>query len=171
GVQVPRRGLARAVHGHSLVGNGSVKSRALPEEDAAMSQEIADAVVIGAGPNGLVAACTLADAGWDVVVLEANDEVGGAVRSERRVEGYVHDMYSSFYPLAAASPVLARLQLDQHGLRWRHAPAVVAHLLSPDADRAAVLHRDPMETAALLESDHRGDGDAWLRLVEHWQRI
>src|SRR3712207_643157 len=91
--------------------------------DRRMPSETADAVVIGAGPNGLVAACTLADAGWDVVVLEANDEVGGAVRSERRVEGYVHDMYSSFYPLAAASPVLAALDLGSHGLTWRHAPA------------------------------------------------
>lgn len=136
-----------------------------------MPQETADAVVIGAGPNGLVAACTLADAGWDVVVLEANDQVGGAVRSERRVEGYVHDLYSSFYPLAAASPVLARLQLGEHGLRWRHAPAVVAHLLTPDAEQAAVLYRDVAQTAAALDADHPGDGAAWIRLVEHWQRI
>ena len=136
-----------------------------------MPSETADAVVIGAGPNGLVAACTLADAGWDVVVLEANDTVGGAVRSERRVEGYVHDMYSSFYPLAAASPILAGLDLGSHGLTWRHAPAVVAHLLSPDAERAAVLHRDVLDTAALLETDHKGDGDAWIRMFEHWQRI
>jgi phytoene dehydrogenase-like protein len=136
-----------------------------------MPSETADAVVIGAGPNGLVAACTLADAGWDVVVLEANDVVGGAVRSERRVEGYVHDMYSSFYPLAAASPVLAALDLGSHGLTWRHAPAVVAHLLSPEAERAAVLHRDVLDTAALLETDHKGDGDAWIRMFEHWQRI
>src|SRR3954465_8656512 len=114
---------------------------------ADMPQESAGAVVIGAGPNGLVAACTLADAGWDVVVLEAADRVGGAVKSERRVPGYVHDMYSAFYPLAAASPVLAKLGLDDHGLRWRHAPAVVAHLLSPEAERAAVLHRDPASPA------------------------
>src|SRR3954465_86112 len=105
--------------------------------DQGMTQESADAVVIGAGPNGLVAACALADAGWDVVVLEAADEVGGAVKSERRVPGYVPDMYSSFYPLAAASPVLANLDLQQHGLNWRHAPAVVAHLISPDVERAA----------------------------------
>src|SRR3954467_9425019 len=139
--------------------------------DQGMTQESADAVVIGAGPNGLVAACILADAGWDVVVLEAADEIGGAGKAERRVPGYVHDMYSSFYPLAAASPVLANLDLQQHGLRWRHAPAVVAHLLSPDAERAAVLYPDPADTAALLESDHPGDGEAWLRLVEHGQRI
>ncbi len=118
-----------------------------------------------------MAACTLADAGWDVVVLEAADQVGGAVKSERRVEGYVHDMYSSFYPLAAASPVLAALELDRHGLRWAHAPAVVAHLLSPDAERAAVLHRDVEQTAKGLDEDHPGDGDAWIRLFEHWQRI
>jgi phytoene dehydrogenase-like protein len=136
-----------------------------------MPSETADAVVIGAGPNGLVAACTLADAGWDVVVLEANDVVGGAVRSERRVEGYVHDMYSAFYPLAAASPVLSALDLGNHGLTWRQAPAVVAHLLSPEAERAAVLHRDVLDTAALLETDHKGDGDAWIRMFEHWQRI
>jgi phytoene dehydrogenase-like protein len=136
-----------------------------------MTNEIADAVVIGAGPNGLVAACALADAGWDVVVLEAADVVGGAVKSERRVEGYIHDMYSSFYPLAAASPILAGLELDRHGLRWVHAPAVVAHLLSPDAERAAVLHRDVEQTAKRLDEDHPGDGEAWLRLFAHWQRI
>src|SRR3954452_24533108 len=107
----------------------TTSAHALPQEgnDRHMPSETADAVVIGAGPNGLVADCTLADAGWDVVVLEANDTVGGAVRSERRVDGYVHDMYSSFYPLAAASPVLAGLDLGSHGLTWRHAPAVVAH--------------------------------------------
>jgi phytoene dehydrogenase-like protein len=136
-----------------------------------MPTQTADAVIIGAGPNGLVAACTLADAGWDVVVLEANDTVGGAVRSERRVDGYVHDMYSSFYPLAAASPVLQALELGNHGLSWAHAPAVVAHLLDADEERAAVLHRDVLDTAALLETDHKGDGEAWIRLFEHWQRI
>src|SRR3954471_13438746 len=110
---------------------GAVHGRPPVGKDARMPQEIADAVVIGAGPNGLVAACTLADAGWDVVVLEAADEVGGAVKSERRVPGYVHDMYSSFYPLAAASPVLAKLGLDDHGLRWRRAPSAAPRAAPP----------------------------------------
>ena len=62
----------------------------------------ADAVVIGAGPNGLVAANLLADAGWSVVVLETQEQVGGAVASDRSVHpDYVHDTMSSFYPLAA----------------------------------------------------------------------
>ena len=70
-----------------------------------------DAVVIGSGPNGLVAANLLADAGWDVVVLEAQDSVGGAVRSDSAVrEGFVHDTFSSFYPLAAVSPTIRALE-------------------------------------------------------------
>jgi phytoene dehydrogenase-like protein len=83
-------------------------------------------VVVGAGPNGLVAANLLADAGWQVQVLEAAEEPGGAVRSDSSVaDGFVHDTFSSFYPLAAASKVIARMDLETYGLRWRHAPAVL----------------------------------------------
>lgn len=82
-----------------------------------------DAVVIGAGPNGLVGANLLADAGWSVEVLEAQPEPGGAVRSDRGVHpDFVSDVCSSFYPLAAASPVIAGLELQRDGLRWEHAP-------------------------------------------------
>src|SRR5215510_14362978 len=98
----------------------------------------AEAVVIGAGPNGLVAANLLADAGWEVLVLEAQPEPGGAVRSaELTHPGFTHDMFSAFYPLGVASPVMAALRLEQHGLQWRRAPLALAH---PTADdRAAVL--------------------------------
>ena len=74
----------------------------------------ADAVVVGSGPNGLVAAITLADAGWDVVMLEARDKVGGAVSSVER-DGWVMDEFSAL-PLAVASPVMSRLGLEDHGL-------------------------------------------------------
>ena len=71
-----------------------------------------DAVVIGSGPNGLVAANVLADAGWDVVVCEAQPEIGGAVQSGTvTAPGFTSDLYSSFYPLAAASPVIRSLEL------------------------------------------------------------
>ena len=64
-----------------------------------------DAIVIGAGPNGLTAANVLADAGWSVLVLEATPYLGGAVRSAELIEpGFVNDVFSAFYPLAAASP-------------------------------------------------------------------
>ncbi len=70
-----------------------------------------DAVVIGAGPNGLVAANLLADAGWDVLVLEEADEPGGAVRSGELIEpGFTNDLFSAFYPFAAASPHISRLE-------------------------------------------------------------
>ena len=109
-----------------------------------------DAVVIGAGPNGLVAANLLADAGWSVEVLEAQDRPGGAVKSGEHVEpGFVHDQFSSFYPLTAASPTMRGLELERYGLRWSHGPLVVAH---PTSDGScAVLSRNLDETAASLE--------------------
>ncbi|HSE08135.1 MAG TPA: NAD(P)/FAD-dependent oxidoreductase [Nocardioidaceae bacterium] len=129
-----------------------------------------DAVVIGAGPNGLVAANLLADAGWDVVVLEAQDSIGGAVRSADDVlEGFVHDTFSSFYPLAAVSPTIKALDLERYGLEWSHAPAVAA---TPFLDgRWALMHRTPEETAAALDEETPGDGQAWLELCQGWQRI
>jgi len=81
------------------------------------SSRFGTAVVIGAGHNGLVAGILLADAGWDVVVLEEQERVGGAVFSDRSVHpDFVTDWYSAFYPLGAASPVIAGLDLDQCGL-------------------------------------------------------
>ncbi|MEU9109967.1 NAD(P)/FAD-dependent oxidoreductase [Streptomyces xanthophaeus] len=128
-----------------------------------------DAVVIGAGPNGLVAANVLVDAGWSVEVLEAQPEPGGAVRSDRGVHpDYVSDLFSAFYPLAAASPVLARLDLSAEGLRWSHAPRVLAHPLLDG--RCAVLERRVGETAAGLGRFAPADGDAWRDMYEVWSR-
>ncbi len=135
-----------------------------------MSQETADAVVVGAGPNGLVAANALADAGWDVLLLEANAETGGAVRTaEVTVPGFRSDMFSAFYPLAAASPVIRGLQLEDHGLAWSHAQTVLTHAL-PDG-RGAALSRDVSVTAAGLDEFSRGDGAAWVALAEQWARL
>ncbi|MEE6261992.1 phytoene desaturase family protein [Plantactinospora sonchi] len=132
--------------------------------------ESADAVVVGAGHNGLVAANLLADAGWDVLVLEATAGAGGAVRSaEVTAPGYLSDLYSAFYPLGFASPVLRGLGLDRHGLAWRHAPDVLAHLF-PD-DRAVVLNRDPEVTAASLERFGAGDGQRWLSAYAEWRGL
>src|SRR5689334_16906785 len=84
----------------------------------------------------------LPPAGWDVLLLEANDELGGAVRSGPLGAGHVMDRYSSFYPLAAVSPTIQALELESHGLRWCHAPSVLAHPEGPDSTESAVIHRD-----------------------------
>jgi phytoene dehydrogenase-like protein len=129
-----------------------------------------DAVVIGAGHNGLVAANMLADAGWEVLVLEATGEVGGSVRTaELTAPGFRNDVCSAFYPLGGASPVLAELDLDSYGLRWRHAPQVLAHVL-PD-DRCVVLSRDVERTAESVAAFSPGDGEAWREEARRWRRI
>jgi phytoene dehydrogenase-like protein len=132
--------------------------------------ETVDAVVIGSGPNGLVAANLLADAGWSVLVLEAQPTLGGAVRSARDVHpDYVHDTFSAFYPLGAASPVMRRLRLEDHGVSWLHAPAVLGNPL-PDGSWA-LLHRAQADTVAALDAATPGDGEAWRRLCLLWDHV
>src|ERR1700685_1517797 len=103
-------------------------------------------VVIGAGPNGLVAAIRLAEAGRSVTVLEAADHPGGAGRAEARtLPGFRHDTFSSVYPAAVASPVFAGMPLERHGLRWIHPEVCYAHPLP--GGRAVALYRDVARTA------------------------
>ena len=108
----------------------------------------------------------LADAGWDVLVLEARDEPGGAVKSAELVEpGFTSDLFSAFHPLAVASPAMRALALEDHGLRWRRAAVAVAH---PAADGSCPLVAfDLDESAASLGVD----GDAWRRLMARWAAV
>lgn len=129
-----------------------------------------DAVVVGGGHHGLVAAAVLADAGWDVLVLEERDHIGGAVDSVE-ADGWITDLYSACHPLAQASPVLQGLALEDHGLRWSWAPTQLAHLGRPGETSAPAVHTDPRDTADLLEDDHRGDGRTWLRLLEQYRQV
>jgi phytoene dehydrogenase-like protein len=119
-----------------------------------------DAIVIGAGPNGLSAAITLARAGRTVLVLEAAGHHGGAVHTEElTLPGFRHDTWSSVYPAAAASPAFESFELERYGLEWVHPRYAMAHVL--DDGRAAALARDVGETAATLDALHPGDGAAW----------
>jgi phytoene dehydrogenase-like protein len=127
-----------------------------------------DGVVVGAGANGLVAANLLAQHGWQVAVIEAANEPGGCVRSAQvTAPGFTTDLFSAFYPMAAASPVIRQLSLENYGLRWSHAPHVLAQ---PSVKGPVVIDRDVATTAASLEN-LGGDGSAWLRFMEHWNRV
>jgi phytoene dehydrogenase-like protein len=121
-----------------------------------------DAIVIGSGPNGLVAATYLARAGLSVTVLEANREPGGAVRSrELTLPGFVHDLGAAFFPFASASPALRGLDLEGVGLEWCRGELESAH---PALDGScASLTRN----LAALDSCFAGDGPAW-RKVARW---
>jgi phytoene dehydrogenase-like protein len=121
---------------------------------------VPDAIVIGAGPNGLTAAVTLAQAGLDVTVYEASGTAGGGARTAQlTLPGFRHDTCSAVHPLAAGSPVLRSLPLGEHGMTWVHPDLPLAHPF-PDGS-AAVLAESPHDTAASLGPDRR----AYLGLV------
>lgn len=133
-----------------------------------------DAIVIGSGPNGLVAAITLARAGRSVLLVEAAPVLGGALQTaELTLPGFHHDVFSAVHPAAVASPVLADLQLERFGLRWVHPEHAMAHPLP--GGRAAVLSRDLGRTRASLDALGAGDGARWQALVEpyldHWDAL
>lgn len=129
-----------------------------------------DAIVIGGGHNGLVAANVLSDAGWDVAVYEASDKPGGAVQTaELTAPGFRNDVCSAFYPLGKASPVLSALELDRFGLRWRHAAEVLAN--PTVAGKAVVLSRSMEVTCESLERFEPGAGSGWQTLFGQYARF
>src|SRR2546421_2047419 len=119
-----------------------------------------DAVVVGSGPNGLAAAIRLAQAKLSVLVLEANDTIGGGARSaELTLPGFIHDLCSAIHPLALGSPFFRKLELEKHGLHWIHPEIPLAHPLAEEA--AALLLRSVEDTARGLG----GDAEPYVRLM------
>ncbi|HEY4690359.1 MAG TPA: NAD(P)/FAD-dependent oxidoreductase [Anaerolineae bacterium] len=129
-----------------------------------------DAVIVGAGPNGLAAAITLARAGGSVLVIEAKDTVGGGMRSaELTLPGFVHDICSAVHPLAAGSPFFRTLPLADHGLEWIHPPAALAHPL--DDGSAPIVERSIEATAATLGRDAATYRRLMKPLVADWDKL
>lgn len=120
-----------------------------------------DAVVVGSGPNGLMAAITMARAGRRTVVFEAASTPGGGCRSAAlTAPGFVHDVCAAVHPTALASPAFATIPLGERGVEWCHPEVPLAHPL--DHGRAAVLHRSVADTADGLGAD----GAAYRRLMQ-----
>ena len=129
-----------------------------------------DAVVVGAGPNGLAAAITVAQTSRSVLVVEAEATVGGGARSdELTLPGFVHDVCSSIYPLGVGSPFFSTLPLHEHGLEWVHPQAPVAHPF--DDGTAAVLERSIDATADALGPDAAAYRRLMRPLVADWDKL
>jgi phytoene dehydrogenase-like protein len=129
-----------------------------------------DAVVVGAGPNGLAAAIRIVQQGFSTLVLEESTKVGGACRTEElTLPGFRHDVGSAVHPLALGSPFFSSLPLEEHGLSWLHPPIPVAHPI--DKARVAILYQSLEKTALLLGRDAERYNKLFGPLVTNWQSL
>lgn len=129
-----------------------------------------DAIVIGAGPNGLAAAIELARSGLRARIYEANETVGGGTRSaELTLPGFIHDVCSAVHPLAAGSQFLSTLPLEKYGLEFIHSPIVLAHPF--DDGTAAILDRSIDYTSDNLGRDGAAYRRLMMPLVERWEEL
>jgi phytoene dehydrogenase-like protein len=129
-----------------------------------------DAIVCGGGSNGLAAAIRLAEAGWSVCLLEANDELGGAARTlESTLPGFKHDFGAAFFPLVAPAPSIIGRDLAPYGLRFVHTQLPAAHPFP--GNQAIALGRSTAETAASIDKVHLGDGSVWFALDEAFGEV
>lgn len=127
-----------------------------------------DAIVVGAGPNGLAAAIELARRGKRVCIYEANETIGGGARSAAlTLPGFVHDICSAVHPLGVGSPFFKTLSLSKYGLEFIFPPAAVAHPF--DDGSAILLHRSIEETSHQLGADARSYQRLLTPLVRDWE--
>lgn len=127
-------------------------------------------VVIGAGHNALVAAVRLAREGWSVTVLEANDAVGGCVRSgEATIPGVVHDLYSTNHNLFRQSAAYGEWKddLERHGLRFAHSDKPFCNVF--EDGNALRVFADADRTEAELRAHHPADADGFKRLQARFE--
>src|SRR5947209_13036189 len=126
-----------------------------------------DAVIVGSGVNSLACGALLARGGWRVCVLERNDWLGGAIKTEELTEpGFLHDTFSAWHPLWVAGAAHAELgdELAQRGLEYLNTGLPTASLY-PDGS-AAFLLRSADANAAEFDGYAAGDGGAWRRVLD-----
>src|SRR5258708_10271510 len=129
-----------------------------------------EGVVVGSGPNGLAARITLEQQGLSVLLLEAKDRIGGALRSaDLTLPGYVHDICSAIHPLAVGSPFFSKLPLEEHGLEYIYPGVAAAHPF--DGGEAAILGGSGGETGRVLGDDEATYLVLMRPLVKHWPLI
>ena len=127
-----------------------------------------DAIVVGAGPNGLAAAIEFARRGKRVCVYEANEVIGGGARSAAlTLPGFIHDTCSAVHPLAVGSPFFKSLSLAESGLEFIYSPAALAHPF--DDGSALLLHRSVEQTAAQFGADAPSYQSLLTPLVRDWE--
>jgi phytoene dehydrogenase-like protein len=125
-----------------------------------------DAIVVGAGPNGLAAAIVFAKRGHSVLLVEGHDTIGGGARTaERTLAGFRSDVCSAIHPTALASPYFRSLDLEAHGVEWVHPDVPLAHPF--DDGGVAMLERsfDAMH-AGLGDDDARAWRDLYAPLLD-----
>ena len=129
-----------------------------------------DAIIVGSGPNGLAAAIRLAELGLSVKVFEASDTIGGGMRTKELMQpGFRHDVCSAIHPLAASSPYLKNLPLDEYGLEWITPDYPVAHPM--DSGEAVVMHHDMTKTMDELGVDGGTYRSAFEPIAENWDTL
>ena len=129
-----------------------------------------DVIVIGSGPNGLCAAIELAKAGLSVAVYEGKATVGGGMRTaELTLPGFHHDICSAIHPMAASSPYLKHLPLDQYGLEWITPDYPVAHPL--DHGTSVMMHHSIEKTMDELGDDGEAYRSAMDPIARQWDSL
>lgn len=129
-----------------------------------------DAVIIGAGPNGLACAIRFQQHGLQTLLIEGKDTIGGGTRTkELTLPGFKHDVCSAIHPMALSSPYFKTLPLENHGLEWIHPEILAAHPFEDGS--SAALYRSLEKTAGLLDVDGYTYEGLLDPLVQNWDSL